>query len=318
MAIRTLLLALSVFIIQCSASHDSPQTLDQSQHDQRENGRASSACFPGNKSQGLCLDQLVATPLPMQTDLYQYPNPLTDPEFPKDFNTNQYISPDRFLDLRQISANLALSEHFDRGELMLDGAARGYFGIFNPRVLEQLERLRAKIGKPLIITGGFRSPGRNAQLEKAAKFSRHTYGDGIDFRVNGMSYQQLRDICYEFNAGFALAYTDHVHCDWRKTPLDSAYFPTPSAPISQTSEKMILQAVQGTARIHREGATLSIAMFSDDPESDPYVEWTVLTPGGARLTSTNPNFILPDEKGLYLVQAYVGLQFHLESQVVVP
>lgn len=312
---RTLIL---IFLVHCSPKHSDPLPLDLSRSDPADTTRKSSVCFPGEKSQPTCFDQMARMPLPIQMELYQYPDPETDPDFPKSFDPSQYRAPDRLLDLRLISGRQPLSEHFKRAELMAEGPTRGYFGVFSPAVLAMIDSMRAKIGKPLTITGGFRSPGRNAQLEKSAKFSRHTYGDGIDFRVPGISYSNLEKMCKEFGADFALVYTDHIHCDWRNTPLDSAFFPTPIHPPTQVSQKLILQSIKSSARIVRDGPTLSISMFSEDPESEPYVEWTLIASDGTQTMIVSPTISVPDEVGNYIVQAYVGLQFHLEEVIQVP
>lgn len=53
-----------------------------------------------------------------------------------------------------------------------------------------LQPLRNKIGKPMIITSGFRNQQVN-KLVGGSKTSEHTKGMAVDFVINGMSPKQI-------------------------------------------------------------------------------------------------------------------------------
>ena len=53
-----------------------------------------------------------------------------------------------------------------------------------------LQPLREKLGKPMVITSGFRSPKVN-ELVGGVDNSQHLYGQAADFVVNGMTPKQV-------------------------------------------------------------------------------------------------------------------------------
>lgn len=53
-----------------------------------------------------------------------------------------------------------------------------------------LDPIRQALGRPVLISSGYRSPAVNKALGGAA-FSQHTLGQAADFRVNGMTPAQL-------------------------------------------------------------------------------------------------------------------------------
>ena len=53
-----------------------------------------------------------------------------------------------------------------------------------------LDILREKIGKPVIITSGYRTPAWNKKCN-GAKYSYHMRGMAADIKVNGMSAKEL-------------------------------------------------------------------------------------------------------------------------------
>jgi len=54
-----------------------------------------------------------------------------------------------------------------------------------------LDPLRERLGQPIIVTSGFRSPAVNAALTDAANDSQHLRGQAADILVSGLSSQQL-------------------------------------------------------------------------------------------------------------------------------
>ena len=57
-----------------------------------------------------------------------------------------------------------------------------------------LEPLRKALGKPINITSGYRSPLVNAAVVGSSKTSQHSKGEAADFKVSGMTNQQIIDV----------------------------------------------------------------------------------------------------------------------------
>lgn len=70
-----------------------------------------------------------------------------------------------------------LSRHFSRWEF--DCPHCGQLGTIDPVLLIVLERLRAKLGRPLVIVSGFRCPEYNARVGGIST-SQHLYGRAAD------------------------------------------------------------------------------------------------------------------------------------------
>lgn len=81
-----------------------------------------------------------------------------------------------------------------------------------------LSILRTKIGKPVIITSGYRTPEWNKKCD-GAKYSYHIRGMAADIRVDGMSAKELAN---KLNAIVPdecgiIVYKSWVHFDVRKS-----------------------------------------------------------------------------------------------------
>ena len=58
-----------------------------------------------------------------------------------------------------------------------------------------LQPLRNKLGKPMIISSGYRCKTLNEHPKiKGAKNSQHTRGQAVDFTVKGMTIKQIIDL----------------------------------------------------------------------------------------------------------------------------
>jgi len=64
------------------------------------------------------------------------------------------------------------------------------------RLAGLLERVRAVIGKPIIITSGYRSPEVNLAIGSTNR-SQHPLGCAADFKVHGMTPKQVIEACIE-------------------------------------------------------------------------------------------------------------------------
>ena len=79
-----------------------------------------------------------------------------------------------------------------------------------------LDILRNKLGKPIIVTSGYRTPGWNAKCN-GAKYSYHTRGMAADIKVNGMKAKELAKKLDEIvpNGCGIIVYDSWVHFDVR-------------------------------------------------------------------------------------------------------
>lgn len=64
---------------------------------------------------------------------------------------------------------------------------------------EGLQKLRDKVGKPVVVSSGYRCPGYNATLPGAAKASQHMTGGAADVRVEGYTSESLMQVVEEMN-----------------------------------------------------------------------------------------------------------------------
>ena len=62
------------------------------------------------------------------------------------------------------------------------------------RLAALLEQVRAVIGKPIIVTSGYRSPEVNLAIGSTNK-SQHPLGCAADFKVSGMTTKQVVEAC---------------------------------------------------------------------------------------------------------------------------
>ena len=110
--------------------------------------------------------------------------------------------------------NVKLGRHFKVKEFACKDGSPIVF--IDDYLYSVLDILRHKIGKPVIITSGYRTPAWN---EKAggAKYSYHMRGMAADIRVNGMSPKELAkelDKIVENSCGI-IVYNGWVHFDTR-------------------------------------------------------------------------------------------------------
>jgi uncharacterized protein YcbK (DUF882 family) len=86
--------------------------------------------------------------------------------------------------------NLKITEHFKVKEYACkDGSPITFIDEYLKIILEILRR---KIGKPVIITSGYRTPEWNAKCG-GAKYSYHMRGMAADIRVDGMKAKELAE-----------------------------------------------------------------------------------------------------------------------------
>ena len=111
-------------------------------------------------------------------------------------------------------ANVQLARHFKVKEFACKDGSPVVF--IDEHLYTILDILRHKLGKPVIITSGYRTPEWNEKCG-GAKYSYHMCGMAADIRVDGMSAKQLAN---ELNAIVPdecgiIVYNNWVHFDVR-------------------------------------------------------------------------------------------------------
>lgn len=111
-------------------------------------------------------------------------------------------------------ANEKVGKHFKVKEFACKDGSQVVF--IDSYLVSILDILRNKIGKPVIINSGYRTPEWNKKCN-GAKYSYHMRGMAADIRVNGMS---AKEIANELNAIVPnecgiIVYDAWVHIDTR-------------------------------------------------------------------------------------------------------
>ena len=104
-----------------------------------------------------------------------------------------------------------LSQHFSRKEFSCRHC--GKLTIDN-RLIDKLEQLREKIGKPIKVTSGYRCPVHNKKVG-GVKNSRHTKGQAADIKVDGMTPREVAVAAREVGFGYVLIEPTWLHVDVR-------------------------------------------------------------------------------------------------------
>lgn len=110
--------------------------------------------------------------------------------------------------------NVKLTRHFKVQEFACRDGSQVVF--IDDYLYTILDILRNKLGKPVIITSGYRTPEWNAKCG-GAKYSYHMRGMAADIRVDGMSPKELAkelDKIVESSCGI-IVYNNWVHFDTR-------------------------------------------------------------------------------------------------------
>lgn len=69
------------------------------------------------------------------------------------------------------------------------------------RLIQGLEELRARIGRPINVSSGYRCPAYNRHLSGTASNSQHMYGVAADIWIQGMSTEQIMVVVEELDIG---------------------------------------------------------------------------------------------------------------------
>ena len=90
--------------------------------------------------------------------------------------------------IKDMQENDNLGRHFHVREFACKDGTQAIF--IDEYLWTILDILREKIGKPVIITSGYRTPQHNAKVG-GAKYSYHMRGQAADIIVNGMSPKEV-------------------------------------------------------------------------------------------------------------------------------
>lgn len=92
------------------------------------------------------------------------------------------------------------------------------FVLIQPRLLDALEEMRAKVGGPLVVFSGYRSAKHNTDVG-GAKNSQHTYGKAADIRAEPHGVDRLIAAARSIDEIRGIGrYGSFVHVDVRSGP----------------------------------------------------------------------------------------------------
>ena len=111
-----------------------------------------------------------------------------------------------------------LSENFNLKEFECTHPEHRHVQL-DEKLLEKLQKLRSKIGRPLIINSAYRCPERNAQVGGAKK-SQHLFGRAVDVSIHNLNLSQNQILEMAKNLDFTGIglYNNFVHLDVRNSP----------------------------------------------------------------------------------------------------
>jgi hypothetical protein len=104
-----------------------------------------------------------------------------------------YDRPIGFVEVTPQMLDLAITKHLKLSDFVThddQGGVWPKYVALNPKLLDKLELIFADLGSRLRpglavdMHSGFRSPSHNSQVERAARDSRHQYGDAADLAVD--------------------------------------------------------------------------------------------------------------------------------------
>ena len=87
----------------------------------------------------------------------------------------------------------------------------------HPHLLERLQQLRTNLGRPIIITSGYRNPSHN-QAVGGSPTSQHLLGTAADIKVAGITIDQLAHHAKEVGFTGIGRYPTFLHVDVRPQP----------------------------------------------------------------------------------------------------
>jgi hypothetical protein len=152
------------------------------------------------------------------------------------------------------------------------------------------------------------------------------YGDAADMYSSVVSLNSMKTRCQNLGADYVGMYTSHIHCDWRYSTKDPAFYGAasqmdvvaPAGGYSQLKEDVaaamtipLHAAVMGT----HEGAWFADASGFD--EGEPYREWTALDGSDNILEVVASAGYQPPRTAAW-VEVMIGGRLTLRSPVTAP
>ena len=236
---------------------------------------ADEVCYPGASEDYTACLPLIPHRTSWGSD-YDYPDPYNGSE--------QYSAPARFIDLTTADPDLMLAPNFALDEVMQE--YKGDYGLYQVHVMESLQAIRDAINGALYINSGYRNVTYNAGVG-GATYSRHMYGDAVDMYSSTASLSELADICDDLGAGYVSEYESHVHCDWRDSALDAAFYDVGRA-------RAAADPPVHRAELVRSGEAWSAPATGFD-EGEPRRVWAALSAEGDVLEETEGAVFSPPE-----------------------
>lgn len=260
-------------------------------------GSAVEACYLGPGRDGSICLPVVAYDVSWGEDYY-YPDPYE--------GSAQYLPPVRFVDLDDADPMLEVAPNFALEEYM--AAWKGRWGVLQPHVVERVQDVRDEVGAPVAVNSGYRSPAYNAEVG-GVTYSRHQYGDAADLDVEGMSADELADICAAHGADYVATYeTGHTHCDWRDHPLDPAFYDVSAArAVARGARPLHAAILERDAR----GWTAPADGFD---EGEPLRRWSAFDKDGNVLETMEGRRYSPPPRA-HRIRVDVGRQVVLEAEL---
>jgi len=83
------------------------------------------------------------------------------------------------------------------------------------RLVDELQKLRDIIKKPIDISSGYRTPEKNNSLKNSSPKSKHLLGIAVDIFVEGMSVEEVYFIAKHLQFNGIGLYDSHIHLDVR-------------------------------------------------------------------------------------------------------
>ena len=108
-----------------------------------------------------------------------------------DYFQNEKPLPD-VSDTPKSPSNTRFSEHFAKSEFVCHCCGRGEEKI-DLRLIELLEQLRAKAGKPVHVNCGYRCPTHNAEVGGVPN-SQHVLGTAADITIPEIGFERAREL----------------------------------------------------------------------------------------------------------------------------
>jgi len=84
----------------------------------------------------------------------------------------------------------------------------------DPELVERLQKLRDKTGRPIIITSGYRTESYNKKVGGASG-SQHLLGKAADIKIYGLSPERVADLAEEVGFRGIGVYNTFTHVDVR-------------------------------------------------------------------------------------------------------